>query len=307
MFSIFHIEYYYMYLEDHLEKLRYFYEVAKNGSIKRASSNIHLTQPTLTKAIQVLEESLDKKLFNRLPRGVSLTTEGEILYKYCHTLFASIEEIEKKIKSPKDPFAGSLRVGTYDSIVSYFWPDFLKNFLKSHKNISFELSTGRSSDIQKMLENEELDFIYIVEPKGNKNIECEVLSYNSFYFYESAKKIRTYDSPEEATIILMPSALLSSGGLDSFISEFNFQDRQLFKTSSLESVKELTISGLGIGLLPENVARPLISKGKLKKVKVSNMPKEGISRHAIGIAYQKSKKSSKLLRSLIKELKQKSN
>ena len=129
-----------MYLEDHLEKLRYFYEVAKNGSIKRASANIHLTQPTLTKAIQVLEDSLDKKLFDRLPRGVSLTTEGEILYKFCHTLFASIEEIEKKIKSPKDPFAGSLRVGTYDSIVSYFWPDFLKNFLKEMKNKIEELN-----------------------------------------------------------------------------------------------------------------------------------------------------------------------
>ena len=76
-----------MNLKDHLEKLEYFYEVAKQGSFKKASQNVYISQPSLTKSIKVLEEAIGEDLFVRFPRGVKLTKRGDILFEFCHDLF----------------------------------------------------------------------------------------------------------------------------------------------------------------------------------------------------------------------------
>ena len=109
-----------MNLADHLEKLKYFYEVGRLGSLKRASESVFISQPSLTKSIKILEDVIGSPLFIRLPRGMKLTKEGEILHSHCQKLFASITNIEQELTYPDDPLAGSLRIGTYDSIAIYF-------------------------------------------------------------------------------------------------------------------------------------------------------------------------------------------
>ena len=160
-----------MNLTDHLEKLKYFHEVARLGTLKQASETVFISQPSLTKSIKILEEVIESPLFIRMPRGMKLTHEGELLYSYTQKLFASIADMEQKLSHPEDPMAGSLRIGTYDSIGTYFWPKFLKSFLNRYKKLEIELTTGRSSEMQTQLEAGKLDLILIVDPKASENIE----------------------------------------------------------------------------------------------------------------------------------------
>ena len=290
-----------MNLKDHLEKLPYFYEVAKQGSMKKASEKIFITQPSLTKSIKSLEEAIEKDLFIRLPRGVALTNEGQILFEYCHELFHSISNIERRLLHPQDPHAGQIRVGTYDSIAAYFWPGFLKGFLKKFPRINLELTTGRSDDIQKKLEQGELDAILIVAPKSNKDLLVKTIMQDSFFLYEATKNS---DKDSDAPVIYMPSAfhgnvLQEEVGLSKILSE-----RKLYKTSSLETVKELTLGGIGQGLLPSNVAAPLIAKKKLKKVKHKDFPTKGAALHDIGFAYHRTGEHSTLIQLLEDQIKQ---
>lgn len=78
-----------MHLRDHLEKLHYFFEVAKAGSIKAASETLHITQPSITKSIKILEEVVGRPLFIRQPRGMSLTEEGELFTEILSRAFLS--------------------------------------------------------------------------------------------------------------------------------------------------------------------------------------------------------------------------
>lgn len=289
-----------MNLKDHLEKLPYFYEVAKLGSMKKASESIHITQPSLTKSIKSLEESIGKELFIRLPRGVSLTKEGELLFEFCHELFHSVANIERKLMYPHDPHAGEIRVGTYDSIAAYFWPGFLKVFLKKYPRINLELTTGRSEDIQKKLEQGELDSILIVAPKASKDLIIKPIMQDSFFLFGASK----YQEPSEgAPVIYMPNAftgniLNEEKGLAKLLSE-----RKLYKTSSLETVKELTLGGIGFGLLPGNVAAPLVSKKRLSKVKHKDLSSKGVAPHQIGFAYHRTGEHSSLIQLLEDEIK----
>lgn len=292
-----------MYLRDHLEKLNHFYEVARQGSIKEAARVLNLTQPSVTKSIKILEEAVGKALFVRKPRGVILTHEGELLNQYCHTLFSQLEDIEHKLLAPNDPMAGSIKVGTYDSIAIYFWPNFLKRFLKKYKNLDLELTTNRSHQIQKMVEEGELDLGLIIEPRPSNSLEVINLMEDSFFLYASSKMNNKDIESTDTPLIYMSDAVAGhqKGRLEHLLGE-EITTRKHFMTSSLESTKELVLNGLGVGLLPELVAKQLLEKNKIKKVKVKSFPKSGVGKHSIGLVFPAHQKSSKTLFGLIDEI-----
>lgn len=289
-------------LKNHLEKLNYFYAIAKSGSMKRAAEEIFITQPSLTKSIKILEEVVSAPLFNRNPKGVTLTTEGEILIQFCHSFFGALSDVEQKLKHPTEDFAGKLRIGTYDSIGVYFWPKFLKTFLSNYPLIDLELSTGRSIEMQKKLENNELDLILVIEPKASSKIKTIILNSDSFKLYESTKPKKTYQDFKEAPLILMPSAVAGPNNLEEALHSYGLGERKLYKTSSLESAKELIINGIGIGLLPQLVAKPPLKRSLIEQVSLKGIPKSGIGEHSIGAAFHKDKMNSLVLKELIKNL-----
>ena len=293
-----------MYLHEHLEKLRYFYEVARLGSMKKASEAVFITQPSLSKSIKILEEVTQNELFIRLPRGVKLTQEGEILFQYCHELFAGLRDLEKRLDNSADPMAGSLRVGTYDSIGIYFWPKFLREFLPLYPNLTLEISTGRSRAMQDKLELGELDLILIINPSTSQNIDIDIASNDFFHFYGSTRKRTVYKNTDEAPLILMPDSFGSGSALKDKLNSMGLGERQVYTTSSLESVKELTANGIGIGFLPSLVAEDHVAKGSLKKLSLQQAPKRGLFEHTIGLAFQKSRANNVLVKTVVKAVKE---
>jgi DNA-binding transcriptional LysR family regulator len=292
-----------MNITDHLEKLKYFYEVARVGSLKAASEVVFISQPSLTKSIKILEEVIGSHLFIRLPRGMKLTKEGEVLYSYCQKLFGSIAEMEQKLSHPDDPLAGTLRIGTYDSIAVYFWPKFLQKFLIKYKNLNIELTTGRSSEMQEKLDNGELDLILIVDPKANLNIKVETLRTDYFKLYQTTKKTKVYKSIDDAPILAMPNTLVGVQTIKDLLFRSGLGPRETFSISSLESIKELAINGIGFGLLPQMVAKEPLAQGKIEEVKVSKFPSKGIGKHSIGVAYHTYRKESVIIKELLKAIK----
>lgn len=294
-----------MYLHEHLEKLRYFYEVGRLGSMKKASEAVYVTQPSLSKSIKILEDVVGHELFVRLPRGVRLTPQGEILYQYCHELFSGLSDLEMRLESSDDPMAGSLRVGTYDSISIYFWPKFLRDFLPKYPNLSLEMSTGRSREMQEKLDKGELDLILIINPKKSATVLVEPIKKDVFKFFKSTRKKNVFDDNETAPFILMPDSFEPGLSLKEKLGQFGIEDRKTYTTSSLESVKELTLNGLGLGFLPEFVCREHVEKGALEAVDLGKGSKAGLFPHTLGVGYQKSRKDNPLLQTVLSEIKEK--
>jgi DNA-binding transcriptional LysR family regulator len=288
-----------MSLYDHLEKLQYFMGVAKAGSFKRASEQLHLTQPTLSKSIKILEESLETELFVRHARGIELTNEGEFLFERCLLLFNQLDEISKELHSPLDPLEQKIRVGTFDSIAIYFWGSFLKKFLSKRKTLQIEMTTKRSSEIQQELEAGNLDLAIIVDPRPNSQFESLELFSDQFRFYESALKKKSYESIKEAPLILMNQTLSEKEQESALMGHCP----PLYQVSSLESAKEFCIQGLGVALLPEQVAKKSLDERKIKLVESSFKPyAQSLQQHSIALVYPKRLSQSKTLQSMIKDL-----
>ncbi|MCB0384506.1 MAG: LysR family transcriptional regulator [Bdellovibrionales bacterium] len=295
-----------MRLKDHLEKLSYFYQVGKEGSIKEASSVLGITQPSLTKSIKILEDSVGSDLFVRLPRGVELTKQGRVLFEYCHQLFAGLEDLEARLLAPDDPMSGHLRVGTYDSIAIYFWPKFLRSFLYEFPNLDLELTTNRSHEIQTMVESGELDVGLIIEPQSTAQLGVMDLATDTFQLYAATKMASEQEAQLSAPLIYMPDALAGEKGrLEHMISAQggDYGRAKHYGTSSLESAKELVINGIGVGLLPKMVAQDAVKKKRIKQIYPKGFPKSGIGKHRIGVVFAKHKKDSRIMKELFSRLK----
>lgn len=296
-----------MKLNDHLEKIPYFLAIARLGSFQAATLELHLTQPSLSKSIKILEDCLETKLFHRHSKGVTLTPEGEVLYREGLKLIQQADGITRELANPKDPFADTIRIGTYDSMLIYFWSSFLKKFSKRHPNLRFEIKTMRSRDIQKAIEEDDLDFAFIISPRPAKNLELIHLEQDQFYFFESTLKNKAYSTLASAPLILMEQSFSTIRedfeAIKSLLSRDKSNARKIYSVSSLESVKELCLNGLGVGVLPCFVAAQELKAKRLKIVPLSQTKiDQGFGQHDLSIIYKKQWSSSPTIQDLVVQM-----
>ncbi|MDR0491649.1 MAG: LysR family transcriptional regulator, partial [Oscillospiraceae bacterium] len=88
-------------MDINLELYRYFCEVAKVGNVTKAAETLFISQSAVSQAIIQLEDKLGCKLFNRNKRGVTLTSEGDVLYSYASNAISIIKNGQEKMSSMK--------------------------------------------------------------------------------------------------------------------------------------------------------------------------------------------------------------
>jgi len=97
-----------------------FYYVARLGSFTEAAKALYVTQPTVTHAIQMLEQELDCVLFQRSRKGVSLTPEAAMLYEHVRAACEHIFEAESALKAKKKLLEGQVRIGASETTLHFF-------------------------------------------------------------------------------------------------------------------------------------------------------------------------------------------
>jgi len=155
-----------------LESLKYFYEVAKAGSISNVAKNAHISQSALSQQINRLENELTEKLLIRSNKGVTLTSTGEIVYKFAENILRTYDEMLYEIDVHKNAEAHIKVVGC-SSIADYALPCTLVLANKEYPNHKYELFSRNSADIASDVANNiyDIGFTYITEtPKAKSDI-----------------------------------------------------------------------------------------------------------------------------------------
>jgi len=104
------------YVVSKLDLYKVFCQVAVSKSFSRAAKELYMTQPAVSQSIMQLEKELDIRLFNRTPRGASLTNEGSLLFEYANSAINLLRVGEEKILEFKNLTAGELKIGVGDTI-----------------------------------------------------------------------------------------------------------------------------------------------------------------------------------------------
>lgn len=132
------------------DRLRLFYEVAKAGSFTAAAEVVNISQPALSRSIQILEYRLKTQLFERLPRGIKLTSEGETLLKHTCNMMREFAVATKSIKNDnKEEATGHLSILMNHSIAYSWLVHYLGDFLKAFPKVRI----GITCDNEKKYDN----------------------------------------------------------------------------------------------------------------------------------------------------------
>jgi len=121
------------------DKIKLFYQVATAGSITTAAERLNISQPALSRSILTLEGRLKTKLFNRHKRGITLTQQGEILYRGAHKMFLESRHMEHALNEGNNEVEGDLTIVTTPAIAATWLMKYLPGFLKKYPDIRIKI------------------------------------------------------------------------------------------------------------------------------------------------------------------------
>jgi DNA-binding transcriptional LysR family regulator len=131
-------------------------------NITKTAELLFITQPTLTRRIQLIEEDLGTTLILRSNKGVSFTSDGQYIALKAREILQTLSEIREYISSQTDDKPkGTIRLGAPKSYVYFVIPDLLENFSKLYPGITFEIHTDLSHTLLSELEAKQLDISFV--------------------------------------------------------------------------------------------------------------------------------------------------
>ena len=146
-----------------LRTLRYFLAVARDENMTRAAESLHVTQPTLSKAIKSLEEELGQKLFTRKAFSIKLTDEGFLLRNRAEDLVSMADKIEEEFLYLDDITGGDLYLGLAESYQISFLAKEINSFKQLYPDLRYHITSGDTSQVAEKLDKGLLDFVVLAE------------------------------------------------------------------------------------------------------------------------------------------------
>ena len=270
------------------ELYRIFYTVANNKNITKASIELNISQPAISKSIKNLEEQLGGKLFVRTKRGVILTEEGKEFYNYIKQAIEYISNAESKFTELINLETGCIRIGIGSTLTKEFLLPYLEEFHKLYPKIDIEIVTNMSSELFPKLRNGLIDIIILNLNEKNygkdiniikcrKITDCFVVNntYSNLLDKEiSIKELNKYP------LILQSKGANTREFLDNFAKEYDTILKPNIELASYSLVVEFAKIGLGIGYATKDYIKKELKNKELYEIKI----KEKIPSRYIGIA-----------------------
>ena len=153
-----------------LELYRIFKEVAEAGNISLAAKNLFISQSAVSQSIKQLETELQVRLFARSPRGVALTSEGQLLYDYVRSAITLLQTGEDKLSQTRELLTGTLSIGASDTVTSWFLTPYLESFHREYPGIRLKLVSGRSQKVLSLLKSGAVDIAFASSPDDAANL-----------------------------------------------------------------------------------------------------------------------------------------
>ncbi|HET7791849.1 MAG TPA: hydrogen peroxide-inducible genes activator [Rhizobacter sp.] len=246
-----------------LTELRYIVAVAREKHFGRAAEACFVSQPTLSVAIKKLEEELDVKLFERGANEVSVTPLGEEIVRQAQAVIEQAAAIKEIAKRGKDPVSGPLRLGVIYTIGPYLLPDLVKQAIERVPQMPLMLQENFTVKLLEMLRTGELDCAIIAEPFPDAGLAVAPLYDEPFMVavptsHPLAKRssISAEELKKETMLLLGTGHCFRDHVLEVCPEYARFSSdaegiRKSFEGSSLETIKYMVASGMGVTVVPQ--------------------------------------------------------
>ena len=164
-----------------IRTLRYFLAVAREENMSRAAEQLHLTQPTLSKALKALEDELGKKLFIRHSFSIALTEEGVLLRNRAEDLVTMADKIEHEFLSLDEITGGDIYFGLAESYQIRYLAREIREFKKIYPDLRYHITSGDTEQVTEKLDKGLLDFAVICETPDDRKYRYVLFPESDFF------------------------------------------------------------------------------------------------------------------------------
>jgi LysR family transcriptional regulator, hydrogen peroxide-inducible genes activator len=250
-----------------LTELRYLVALSETGHFRKAAEQCNVSQPTLSIAIKKLESELGISLFERSRHKVTTTPTGDLIVEQARTVLQETKNLLHLAEMGKDPLGSMLSVGAIYTVGPYLFPKLVTNMQQLAPQMPLFIEESYTANLRGKLTSGELDAAFVALPFTETDVVTKAVYDEEFVVvlpqnHELAKQ----DAIDPASLASHRVLLLGEGhcfrdqvleacpGLQQAIREDYAQGQAVVEGSSLETLKHMVASGLGITVLPKSAA-----------------------------------------------------
>lgn len=266
-------------------RLKVFYSVAKNLSFTKASQELFVSQPAITKHIRELESLYQTRLFNRLGNTISLTESGNVLLEHCERILAEYRKLEYDMHLLHNEYNGQLRLGASTTIAQYVLPPILAAFTEKYPKVSVSLIDTNSRNVEQALQEHNIDLGMVEGVFRLPNLKYEPFLHDELVpvvCTSSAlakKDSLTLDELKDIPLVLCERG---SGTLDAIEMALSEQGIKLSSMNvrlylgSTESIKQFLRNSSTMGIISLQAMLKELREGEFKIIDINGLQ---IKRH----------------------------
>jgi LysR family hydrogen peroxide-inducible transcriptional activator len=240
-----------------LKDLRYLVALADERHFGKAARRSFVSQPTLSAQLKKLEEYLGVQLIERQPKQVTLTEAGEQIVARARRILEATDEVVTLARSHRDPLAGKLRLALLPTIGPYLLPRISREIRKELPRLELRLYEYQTAPMLEKLHSGQIDLGVLALPVALEGLDSRPLYDEPFAValpenHRLAKKthVRVEDLKDETLLLLEDGHCLRDQAL-AVCSSVGMQEKQDFRATSLETLRQMVATGAGVTLLPE--------------------------------------------------------
>jgi LysR family transcriptional regulator, hydrogen peroxide-inducible genes activator len=245
-----------------LTELKYIVAVARERHFGRAADACFVSQPTLSVAIKKLEEELGTQIFERRTHEVTMTPFGERIVSQAQRVLDEAGQIKEIARQGRDPLAGPLRLGVIYTIGPYLLPGLVRQLLKDAPQMPLLLAENFTVRLLELLKNGEIDVAIMALPLPETGMQIQAVYDEPFtvavprhHPWAKRKAIASEDLKTETMLLLGTGHCFRDQVLEVCpeLSRYSASAEGIQKTfegSSLETIRHMVGSGLGVTVLP---------------------------------------------------------
>ncbi len=257
-----------------LTDLKYIVALARTRHFGRAAESCFVAQPTLSVAVKKLEEQLGIALFERAPGEVRPTEIGMQVVAQAERTLAEAARVSEIAMAGKDPLAGPLRLGVIPTIGPYLLPTLVPLLKERAPQMPLMLVESYTHELIAKVKNSELDLIIIALPCEEPGLVAQPVYEEEFrVLLPQGHAWSKSPGVEPDQLLEQPLLMLGAGNcfrdqvLDLCTRASNAPSPQVLEGSSLETIRLMVASGLGITVMPASAVDPLAQESPLLTVR----------------------------------------
>lgn len=255
---------------NNLEYYKVFYHVAHTGSLTAAAEELNISQPAVSQSVKQLERALGTKLFTRVSKGVRLTGEGELLYRYVAKGYEQIALGEQKLQQMLHLELGEIHIGASDMTLQFYLLPYLERFHEKYPHIKVVVTNAPTPETLANLQENKIDFGVVSTPFDKRdgleavNVrEIEDVFVAGRRFIQYKNRMLDLQELEKMPIIYLEGITSTRNYMDAFLQKSGVKIQPEFELATSDMIVQFALRNLGVGCVVRDFAKGYLEDGRL--------------------------------------------